>query len=220
MIELQNVVLSQGRFKLHDIHFHIEKNGYGVLMGETGSGKTTIVEAICGLRRIDQGKIILDGRDVTHWEPGARQVGYVPQDSALFPTMRVDQQILFGLEVRNVAKKSRQERLDELAEKLSLEKVISRFPNRLSGGEKQRVALARAIAFRPKLLCLDEPLSAVDDQTHGQLLEVLQNIHQTESVTILHITHNKNEATKLGTVQLKLQNGSISVWNEEQTSAQ
>lgn len=215
MIELKDVHVSQGDFCLKSIHLRIEQGEYAVLMGETGCGKTTLIEAICGLRSIDNGRILLDGNDVTRMPSAARQIGYVPQDGALFPTMRVDRQILFGLELRKVDRKRRLERLEELADSFSLKRILTRYPNRLSGGEKQRVALARAIAYRPKLLCLDEPLTAIDAETHHQLSELLQSIHRSESVTILHITHNLEEAKNLGTVRFRLQSGKIQKFEDD-----
>ncbi|MEC9092386.1 MAG: ATP-binding cassette domain-containing protein [Planctomycetota bacterium] len=214
MIELQNLSIAQGRFSLTNINLKIDQGDYAILMGETGCGKTTLIESICGLRPLDQGKIILGGRDVTQLPTAARHIGYVPQDASLFPTMRVDHQILFGLEVRHVDQSTRLARLNELADKLSIQKILKRYPNRLSGGERQRVALARAIAFRPQLLCLDEPLSAIDGKTHAQLLDLLRSIHESESVTILHITHNLNEARELGTVRFRFESGSIQLSQE------
>ena len=215
MIELQDLTISQGEFRLEHVDLKIDDGAYAILMGETGCGKTTLIESICGLRPVCQGKIFLGDQDVTNMPAGQRNIGYVPQDAALFPTMRVDYQIMFGLEVRSVDKKLRRQRLNELADVLSLSGVLNRYPNRLSGGEKQRVALARAIAFRPKLLCLDEPLSAIDSATHTQLSDYLQSIHATESVTILHITHNLAEAQNLGTAKYRLSSGSIQKLEEQ-----
>ena len=209
MIEIKNLFLKQNDFELNNVSLKIGDQQHAILMGPTGCGKTTLIESICGLRPIDRGKILLEGQDVTGLPPGARQIGYVPQDAALFPTMRVDQQITFGMDVRKIDKKKRFERLNELAEALALTSILRRYPNRLSGGEKQRVALARAICFRPRLLCLDEPLSAVDHQTHQKLTDFLRMIHHSESMTILHITHNLTEASNLGTQTFRLESGSI-----------
>lgn len=209
MIEIRNLCLAQGSFTLDNISLRLEPGEYGTLMGETGCGKTTLIEAICGLRPVRDGVILAGGVDVTKLPPAERQIGYVPQDAVLFPTMRVDHQILFGLEIRGVDRKIRHHRLEELAEKLAITTILRRYPGHLSGGEKQRVALARALAFRPRLLCLDEPLSAIDRATHQQLAALLQTIHRTESITILHITHSHSEARSLGTRHFRLTAGSI-----------
>lgn len=187
----------------------ISTGEYGILMGPTGSGKTTLLEAICGLQPVMGGRIVLDKRDVTRLPASARQIGYVPQDSALFPTMRVDQQIEFSLKIRNCPRQARARRVKELAELLGIAGLLTRYPQGLSGGEQQRVALARALAFRPRLLCLDEPLSSLDDSTRNRLTELLREVHRLERVTVLHITHNAVEARELGTQRFRIVDGAI-----------
>lgn len=215
MISLRDVSIRQGELNLSDINFEVPRGQYAILMGETGCGKTTLLETICGLRSLSGGSIVLDGLDITRLSPASRQIGYVPQDGVLFPSMKVERQIGFGLEVRKVDHKTRKQRVHELAELLSIQSILNRYPNRLSGGERQRVALARAIAFRPKLLCLDEPLSALDERTHGQILALLTQIHQSEPITILHITHNQSEAKSLGTIHFKFDKSTLVRLNEE-----
>lgn len=209
MITLKALSIQQGSFALSGIELKIPTGEYGILMGPTGCGKTTILESICGLRRVTSGRILLDDIDVTRRPASARQIGYVPQDSALFPTMRVRQQIEFALEIRQVDRRTRSERVQELAELLDISPLLERYPQGLSGGEQQRVALARALSFKPSLLCLDEPLSALDDTTRARLSDLLRQIHQKEEVTVLHITHNAAEAVQLGTIQFRLENGRI-----------
>ena len=209
MITLDQVSIRQGDFRLFDVDFRIPSGGYGILMGSSGCGKTTLLEAICGLRPVCDGRILLDDREVTRISPAAREIGYVPQDAALFPTMRVDRQIEFGMEVRRICRSDRRQRVEQLAELLGLKLVLKRYPTGLSGGERQRVALARALAFRPKLLCLDEPLNALDATTHLRLLELLKEVHQKEGVTVLHVTHNVEESQNLGTVHFCLEKGTV-----------
>ncbi len=209
MITLNNVCLQQGTFVLQGISLDIPENAYAILTGETGCGKTTLLEAICGLRRIYHGSILLADRDVTHQEPSARQIGYVPQDAALFPSMRVDQQIAFGLDVRKQARNDRNQRVEQLAELLGLKDILKRYPRHLSGGERQRVALARAIAFRPELLCMDEPLCALDEQKRVEMSELLRSVHEKENVTVLHVTHNSAEARELGTIHFHFTDGKV-----------
>lgn len=201
--------MHQGDFSLSNIGLTIPSGDYGILMGATGSGKTTLLEAICGLRRISSGKILLDNQNVAGLPPSARQIGYVPQDTVLFPTMRIDHQIEFGMGVRKIKPDIRAQRVNELAELLDIMPLLRRYPPGLSGGEKQRVALARALSFKPRLLCLDEPLSALDDSTRQRLAQLLQAVHHKEQVTVLHITHNQVEAEELGTIRFQLENGCI-----------
>ncbi|MEL7496721.1 MAG: ATP-binding cassette domain-containing protein [Planctomycetota bacterium] len=209
MIRLEDVSIKQGDFELSGIRLSLPKQAYGILMGPTGAGKTTLVEAICGLRPIQHGEIFLGDQNVTACSPADRQIGYVPQDAVMFPSMKVEQQIGFGLEVRHVATVLRKRRVDELAELLGIGDLLKRFPRGLSGGEKQRVALARALAIQPKLLCLDEPLGALDVQSRTRMIDYLKAVHQQEKATVLHITHHLGEADQLGTVHFQLENGIV-----------
>ena len=209
MIELEQLSIVQGDFSLRDINVSIPQHAYAILMGQTGSGKTSLIETICGLRRPSGGRILIDGREVTRLAPSQRQIGYVPQDSALFPSMKVERQIGFGLEVRNINRAERKKRVHEIAELLQLTPLLGRSPRGLSGGELQRVALARAISFKPRLLCLDEPLSSIDQAAGQAMIELLRDVHKSEQVTVLHITHSSTQCRQLGTVELRLANGEI-----------
>lgn len=209
MIKLERLSIVQGGFSLRNINISIPKQAYATLMGQSGSGKTSLIETICGLRCPSGGRILIDGREVTRLPPSQRQIGYVPQDSALFPSMKVERQIGFGLEVRNINRFQRKKRVNEIAELLQLTPLLGRSPRRLSGGELQRVALARAISFGPRLLCLDEPLSSLDQAARQSMIELLRNVHKAEQVTVLHITHSSTQCQQLGTVKLRLANGKI-----------
>ena len=169
MIAFENISLRQGSFELRDINFELDAGDYGVLMGRSGCGKTTVLEAVCGLRKISGGRIILGGRDVTQLPPAERGVGYVPQDRALFPTMLVREQLAFALVLRALGQAEIASRVDELAELLGITALLDRMPEKLSGGEAQRVALGRALAHRPSVLCLDEPLAALAEELHGEM---------------------------------------------------
>lgn len=178
-------------------------------MGRTGSGKTTLLECICGLRSVQSGCIQLSGVNVTDMHPADRNIGYVPQDGALFTTMTVRENVAFALELRGWSRKQQEDRVAELAGFLGIAPLLNRKPKRLSGGEKQRVALGRALAFRPSILCLDEPLSALDDSTRESMYELLRDVRQRTSVTVLHVTHNESEARALADVLLKLDAGEV-----------
>lgn len=173
MIQLDKLTIQRGKFSLVDIDLTIPDGEYGILMGSTGCGKTMLLETICGLRPVTSGRILLGGNDVTRLPPSARNIGYVPQDIALFPTMRIDSQIGFGMEIRKINKRSRDYQIAEIAELLGITSLLGRYPPGLSGGEKQRIALARALSFKPDLLCLDEPLSALDDTTRKKNGEIV-----------------------------------------------
>lgn len=209
MIEVRDLTIQAGAFALNDISFVIPTGGYGVLMGKTGCGKTTILESIIGFRSITSGSIILDGVDVTDWNPALRGIGYVPQDGALFSRMTVRRQLGFALSIRRVAASVIQKRTGELADLLGITHLLDRIPKSLSGGERQRVALGRALSFEPKILCLDEPLSALDSETRLQMCELLTEIRTRTGVTALHVTHNQDEAERLAAPLLQLRDGQL-----------
>ena len=207
MIKINDLAIRQGDFALVNISFEVPTGHSAVLMGKTGSGKSTILEAICGLRSISSGRIDLGGRDVTGLKPGSRGVGYVPQDAALFMTMSVRDNLAFALRIRNWTKTAINERVDELAQMLGLGHLLRRMPHGLSGGEAQRVSLGRALAFHPTVLCLDEPLSALDESTRKEMYSVLESVKARAGVTTLHVTHHSGEAQRLADNVLKLHGG-------------
>ena len=209
MIEVTRLELRQGSFGLKDISFAVASGQYGVLMGRTGCGKTSLLEAICGLRRVVTGQICLSGRNVTALKPAERGVGYVPQDRALFQTMTVREHLAFALVIRQWKKEQIRQRVHELAQLLGLEHLLDRKPAGLSGGEAQRVALGRALAARPQVLCLDEPLSALDDATREEMSTLLKSVQQHTHVTTLHVTHHLAEAQRLGDTILILKDGMV-----------
>ncbi|KAA3611501.1 MAG: ABC transporter ATP-binding protein [Planctomycetota bacterium] len=209
MIEIEKLHLRQGDFRLSDVNLTIETGTYAVLMGKTGSGKTSLLEAVCGLRSIAGGSIRLHGREISSAKPGARGIGYVPQDGALFPTMTVEAQLAFPLRLRNWSRQRIRDRIEALAALLQIEPLLRRKPDRLSGGEKQRVALGRALSFEPSLLCLDEPMASLDEETKESLYQGLQQLRNQVAVTALHVTHSSGEALRLGDRIFRLEQGSV-----------
>lgn len=197
MIDLQAVSIAAGSFLLSELDLRVERGEYAVLMGPSGQGKTTILEAICGLRRVTAGKILIDGHEVTRWPPADRQIGYVPQDLALFPTMTVRENLEFALRLRSAPRQQIAERTEELAHLLSIPHLLGRGVKHLSGGEAQRVALGRALSFRPAVLLLDEPLSALDEARRHDMQNLLRSVQQNTGVTTLHVTHSADEAEAL-----------------------
>ena len=209
MISLRHITVQAGGFQLRDLSMEIPTGSHTALMGRTGSGKTTLLEGICGLRSIRSGSIWIGDREVTNLPPGQRGIGLVPQDGALFDHLTVRQHLEFALEVRGWVPERRESRSRELAEWLSLTPLLDRLPAGMSGGERQRVALGRALAFHPPVICLDEPLSALDDQTRGEIVAVLTEIRNRTGITILHITHNRSEAERLADRILHLRDGRL-----------
>ncbi|MCB1062379.1 MAG: ABC transporter ATP-binding protein [Verrucomicrobiae bacterium] len=209
MIEVENLSIKAGDFRLEGISFEIPAGGYGVLMGRTGCGKTTILEAICGLKEVTGGTIRLDGIDMTRMPPSRRGIGFVPQDGTLFSTMTVRQHLAFGPKVHRWKKEKITERVQELARELGIESLLGRKPYGLSGGERQRVALGRALAVRPKVICLDEPLSALDDNTHAEMTSLIKRLVTDHGITVLHITHSHAEAESVADRIFLLENGKL-----------
>jgi ABC-type sugar transport system ATPase subunit len=209
MIRLDNIGWDVGTFRLEGVSFTVPGSSYGVLMGRTGCGKTTLIEIICGLRRGASGRVRIGDRDVTDEPPGQRGIGYVPQDGALFPTMRVREQIGFALRLRHRPAAEIEKRVTELANDLGVAHLLDRHPNNLSGGERQRVALGRALAAKPAVLLLDEPLSALDEEMRDDMRALLKNVQREYRVSVLHVTHDRAEARHLADVLLVMKDGCV-----------
>jgi putative spermidine/putrescine transport system ATP-binding protein len=164
------------------------------LLGPSGCGKTTALRLVAGFDRPDGGTIVVDGRDITHVPPNKRDMGMVFQAYSLFPNMTAAQNVEFGLRIRRDGRQSRRKRVDELLELVGLGHAGDRYPHQLSGGMQQRVALARALAIEPRVLLLDEPLSALDAKVRVQLREEIRRIQLELGITTLYVTHDQEEA--------------------------
>ncbi len=213
MIRVSDLIIRSGDFSLENVSFEVPGGAHAALMGRTGSGKTSILETIAGLRSLASGRIELAGRDVTHLRPADRNIGYVPQDAALFSTMTVARQVGFALEVRGARQTAIDARVAELAALLGIGHLLARRPRGLSGGEAQRVSLGRALAHAPPVLLLDEPLSALDDQTRQEMFSLLRRVREKTGVTVLHVTHNAEEARALADIVLQIADGELRVVN-------
>jgi len=152
---------------------------------------------------------MLDNVDMTRAEPAQRHIGLVPQDTVLFPTMTVREHLAFSPTVRKWPCHEIKNRVEELAESLGISHLLGRHPQGLSGGESKRVALGRALASRPKLLCLDEALTGLDDETHAEIIELIRSTIQNQQVTVLHITHHRAEAESLTNTLFTMSKGKL-----------
>ncbi len=209
MIEVENLTIQQGDFSITNVSFTVPEGTYGVLMGSTGSGKTSILEAVCGLRPIVSGRIVLTGVDVSHAKSADRNIGYVPQEGVLFQKMTVRQHLAFALKIRKWDSHQIQQRIDKLTELLGIGHLLHRRPKGLSGGERQRVALGRALSFKPEVLLLDEPLCALDDGVRHQMCNLLKYVQQDQGTTSLHVTHSTSEAIRLADYLFRIVGGKV-----------
>ncbi len=203
MIRTEDMTFSVGTFRLQRLSVEIAQGEYLVMLGPPGSGKTIFLECMCGLKRIESGRIFIDGRNVTNLEPRLRGIGYVPQDYALFPHLSVRRNITFGLRGRRGA----DEKVTKTADLLGIRQLLARPTSGLSGGEKQRVALARALVLQPKILLLDEPVCALDEVTRQEVCAQLRNIQRKFNLTTVHVSHNLEEAFSVADRAAILHNG-------------
>ena len=191
-------VAYRGAVVLESLDLAVEPGEILALIGPSGSGKTTALRAVAGFVKPASGRVRIGGEDVTGLPPYERGLGMVVQNYALFPHMRVDENVAFGLRARGAARELIAERIAECLRLVGMADYAERFPRQLSGGQQQRVAIARALAIRPRVLLLDEPLSALDAQIRRSMVEELARLHRDlPSLTILYVTHDQTEALTL-----------------------
>jgi putative spermidine/putrescine transport system ATP-binding protein len=194
-LELQNLHRDFGAVKALDgIEIQLGEGEFLSLLGPSGCGKTTALRLVAGFDRPDAGRIVVDGKDITNVAPNKRDMGMVFQAYSLFPNMTARQNVEYGLRIRGKDKTDRQKRVQDLLELVGLGHAADRYPHQLSGGMQQRVALARALAIEPRVLLLDEPLSALDAKVRVQLREEIRRIQLELGITTLYVTHDQEEA--------------------------
>ncbi|WP_319407618.1 ABC transporter ATP-binding protein [uncultured Desulfosarcina sp.] len=209
MIEIKNLNGTLGEFQLHDVNLSVRKGEYLAILGPTGAGKTVLVEYVAGIFKPDKGSIMVDGEDITSLYPEERNIGYVPQDYALFPNLTVEKNIAYGLEARRMPSEQVNAVVSEMISQLKIEYIRHRMPLNLSGGEKQRVALGRALATKPRLLLLDEPLSALDENLRTEMARELRRLQRDVNGTFIHVCHNFEEASDVADRIAIMNEGSI-----------
>ena len=195
---LKNIVKNFGKIcAVDNISFEVENGEFLTLLGPSGCGKTTILRIIAGLENLTSGQVFLDGTDISHESPTKRDVSIMFQDYALFPHMSITENVAYGLRMRGVSKVERSKLSNKWLETMQLSGFGNRLPSELSGGQKQRAALARALITSPKILLLDEPLSALDANLRVRLREELRKIHSIVGTTFICVTHDQEEAMAL-----------------------
>lgn len=194
-IEFQNINKFYGKNQvLKDISLNIEKGQFVTLLGPSGCGKSTLLRCLSGLEEISSGRIIMDGKDITNLEPKDRNIGMVFQHYSLFLNMTVEENIAFGLKMQKKSKEEIKAKVDSAIQIVELEGKEKAYPENLSGGQQQRVALARSIVQQPKVLLLDEPLSAIDAKLRKSLQNSIKQIHKDLGLTCIFVTHDQDEA--------------------------
>lgn len=193
-IRVESLSRKWENFSIHDVSLRVADGEYFIVLGPTGAGKTLLLELIAGFHKLDSGKIWINNVDVTGFPPEKRGIGFVPQEYMLFPHMTVAENVEFGLKMHNVPQAERQKMVKETLEFMGLSHMHGRHPMTLSGGEQQKTALARALVIKPKILLLDEPLSALDISTQKKMQNELKRIHEELKITTVHVTHNQVEA--------------------------
>ncbi len=197
-VELRGLGRSFGSVKALDgFDLEIGPGELVALLGPSGSGKTTVLRVLAGLEGLDKGQVLLDGVDITHMPAFRRGMGMVFQAYSLFPNMTALGNVSFGLKLRGLSRSERSKRASELLELVGLGPEAGRYPHQLSGGQQQRVALARALAIEPRVLLLDEPLSALDARVRSQLRDEIRRVQQEVGITALFVTHDQEEALSI-----------------------
>jgi len=182
---------------LHDVSLDIGDREFMVLVGPSGCGKSTLLRMVAGLEEISEGEILIDGRIVNHLPPRDREIAMVFQDYALYPHMTVEENMSFGLRLRDMPRAVIEERVAEAAGILQIKPLLKRRPRQLSGGQRQRVAIGRAIVRKPKVFLFDEPLSNLDAKLREEMRIEIAKLHQRLHTTIIYVTHDQVEAMTL-----------------------
>lgn len=209
-LELKHVTKAfSGVDVVHDFNLDIQKGTLVSFLGPSGCGKTTTLRMIAGFEQLDEGMIQLDGSDITTVPPNRRDIGMVFQAYALFPNKTVRDNIAFGLRMKKTAKDEIGKQVEAVLEMMRLQETANRYPHQLSGGQQQRIALARALAVRPRVLLLDEPLSALDAEVRVVLRGEIRRIQSELAITTIYVTHDQEEALSISDKVVVMNKGLI-----------
>lgn len=208
-IQIVHLSIDLENFQLRDINLDCDQGDYVVIIGPTGSGKSVILETLAGFYKPDEGKIILEDKDITNVPPEKRNMSIVYQDYVLFPHMSVYDNIAYGLKKRISDKRLIEKEIKAIASLLKIEHLLHRLPVTLSGGEAQRTAIARALAVKPRLLLMDEPFSALDVKIKEELRHIVKTAIKRYQTTTIHVTHDLDDVWDLATKVVVMRKGEI-----------
>lgn len=209
-LELINLEKRYGETQaVRGVNLNLPSSQYCCLLGPSGCGKTSLLRMIAGHEEITEGDVILDNANISDTPPAQRSTSMMFQNYALFPHLKVIDNVAFALKISGIGKPERHERAMELIESVQLKKMADRYPNQLSGGQQQRVALARALITKPKLLLLDEPLSALDPFLRVEMRTELKALQRQLGITFVHVTHSQEEAMALADLVLVMNAGKV-----------
>lgn len=210
MIKLDNVSINYGKYQaVKNISLEIQGGEFYTILGDSGSGKTTILRGIAGLEKISSGDIWFDNKNVTNLDIEERKVGFIFQNYTLFPNMNVYENIAFGLKNKKNKKEEIKEKVYKIARTMQIDSILYKMPYQLSGGQQQRVAIARALVLKPRILLLDEPFSNLDKKLKIQLIDEVYKLNRQTKTTILYVTHDQNESFGYSNKIVIMKNGEI-----------
>ncbi|MEM0214916.1 MAG: tungstate ABC transporter ATP-binding protein WtpC [Archaeoglobaceae archaeon] len=198
MLKVEDLSKSWKGFRLEKISFEVKKGEYFILLGPSGAGKTLLLETIAGIYKPDNGRVLLEGNEITHLPPEKRNIAYIPQNYGLFTHLNAYENIAYGLKLRKIGKDKIRREVEQIAETLEIKNLLNKNVKALSGGEQQRVAIARALVVKPKILLLDEPFSNLDANLKAKLMKEMKVWKKDFCFTAIHVTHSFEEAIILG----------------------
>ena len=209
MLDVQNLNVALGKFKLSEISFQLEKATSFVILGPSGSGKTTLLKSILGLVKVNSGKIVYEGKDITYLPPEKRCIAYVPQKLALYPHMTAYENIRYPLKIQKLPKEEQKRRIKDVLEFMEMWEKRDVYPHQLSGGEAQRVSIARALTLDWPLILMDEPLIGIDAPKAKKIRKQIREAIKKYDKTVMYVTHHLGEAAELGMRIAIMNNGRI-----------
>jgi len=208
-LELIGITKKYGNWKVGPVSVTLNEGESLTILGPTGSGKSTLLKIIAGIEIPDDGKVLVNGKDITNLPISERDIGMIFQDYSLFPHLTVKENIYFGIDNLQLSNNKKESLFNKIIKALHIEKLINKYPHQLSGGEKQRVAIARSVVMKPSFLLCDEPLSSVDSRTREELRSELKSLQYTDHIQMVYVTHDHLEGMFMGDKIMIINDGKV-----------